>query len=54
MKEIRFAYPLDLVERIANYLATKPYAEVVQLLEGLRAGVRVEVDISGPDEPKAD
>lgn len=49
MKEVRLAYPLDLIERIGGYLVTRPYAEVASLIAGLQQGVKVDVEI--PDGP---
>ena len=44
VKEIRLAYPQDLIQTIHNYLTTKPHNEVEGLIYGLRhLGVQVEV-----------
>ena len=35
-QEKRIAYPATLIERVATYLATKPYREVYELLDELQ------------------
>ena len=43
MTEIRIAYPEDTLQRIANYLGTRPYAEVFSLIGEIQTrGVKVE------------
>ena len=35
-QEKRISYPATLIERVATYLATKPYREVYELLDELQ------------------
>ena len=43
MIEIRISYPEDTIQRIANYLATRSYAEVFQLIGEIQTrGVKIE------------
>lgn len=46
MKETRLAYPLDLIQRIGDYLIQRPYGEVAHLIDGLKSqGVQVETEL---------
>jgi hypothetical protein len=46
MIEQRIAYSPDLLQKVINYLATKPYVEVVELIHGLQTkGVQTEHEI---------
>ena len=43
MTEIRIAYPEDTIQKIANYLATRPYVEVFVFINEIQTrGVKVE------------
>ena len=47
MIEIRISYPEDTMQRIANYLATRPYGEVFQLLNEIQMrGAKVEAPLT--------
>lgn len=49
MKQPRLAYPEDLVQAIGQYLVTRPYSEVAQLIQGMQTtGLKVEVEIEVP------
>lgn len=56
MKVKMFQIPDQLFQANLNYLATKPFQEVNQLMQALFAGARVvEVDVPDPAEaPKLD
>lgn len=46
MTEQRLAYPIDLIERIGQYLSTKPFQEVFKLIHDLQTqGVKVETNL---------
>lgn len=43
MTEIRVSYSVDFINKVASYLAARPYAEVYSLMAELQTtGVRVE------------
>lgn len=48
---MKFKIPLELLQMLINYLQTKPYAEVAQLIDGL---VKLEQDSIQPIEEKED
>lgn len=49
-KEIRLAYPQDLIQKLGDYLISRPYAEVAHLVPRLQLeGVQVEIDIAAAE-----
>ena len=51
MTEIRIAYPEDTIQKIANYLAARPYAEVFSLMGEIQTrGVKVESALKSADQ----
>ena len=51
MAEIRIAYPEDTLQRIANYLGSRPYAEVFSLIGEIQTrGVKVESALKSADQ----
>lgn len=52
MTEIRIAYPEDTIQKIANYLATRPYAEVFHLIGEIQTrGAKVEASLAVGSTP---
>jgi len=46
------AYPIAFMQAIANYLAERPYKEVVQFLDGIqRNGMPVNIPAPDPAPP---
>lgn len=55
MTEIRMAYPIDIVNKIASYLATRPFGEVHVLIHDLQTkGIKVDntLEVSKPLSPE--
>jgi hypothetical protein len=48
-KENRISYPESTVQKIVNYLAQKPYAEVFMLMQEIRSmGIKIEAQVEQP------
>lgn len=52
MDEKNFSMPLSLINGILQYLGTKPYAEVYQLVQSMQAVVAPQLQEQKPQEPK--